>query len=198
MTERHAIVERETAETHIKVSVRLEGRGTFRGSTGLAFFEHMLQLVAYHARTDLEIDARGDLEVDDHHLVEDVAITLGQALVHALGDKQGIERYGFVLLPMDDVLVAVALDLSGRFTFACDYSAQREKLGDLSTELVPHFFRTLAMEVGCNLHFQFLNPGVNEHHRIEAMFKGFARSLRMAVRISAENKQEVPSTKGVL
>ena len=198
MSRRTASVKRETRETSIEVNLNLDGQGECTCRVGLGFLEHMLELLARHARIDLKARAEGDLEVDDHHLTEDLGIVLGQTLNKALGRKKGIERYGFVLLPMDEVLIAVAVDLGGRFAFCCNYRPQREKIGDLSTELIPHFFRSLAVEARLNLHFNFLNPGENEHHRIEAMFKGFARSLRMAVRIDPKAKGEVPSTKGVL
>ncbi|MDA2926786.1 imidazoleglycerol-phosphate dehydratase HisB [Acidobacteria bacterium AH-259-G07] len=198
MSRRTASVKRETRETQIEVNLNLDGQGECTCRVGLGFLEHMLDLLARHARIDLKARAEGDLEVDDHHLTEDLGIVLGQTLNKALGRKKGIERYGFVLLPMDEVLIAVAVDLGGRFAFCCNYRPQREKIGDLSTELIPHFFRSLAVEARLNLHFNFLNPGENEHHRIEAMFKGFARSLRMAVRIDPKAKGEVPSTKGVL
>ena len=198
MSERLATIKRKTAETDIEISLNLDGQGNCEGSVGLGFLEHMFQLLARHARIDLTIEGRGDLQVDDHHLTEDLGIVLGQALAQALGTKEGIQRYGSVLLPMDEVLVAVALDLSGRFAFCTNYQAERERVGDLSTELVSHFFRSLAVEAGLNLHFRFLVPGENEHHRIEAMFKGFARSLRMAVSIDPHEKGAVPSTKGLL
>lgn len=198
MRKRFASIKRKTNETQIEVRLDLDGKGRCQCRTGLGFLEHMLELLAWHAKVDLEIEAGGDLRVDDHHLVEDLGIALGQALGQAWGDKKGIERYGSMLLPMDEVMIAVALDLGGRFAFSCDYRPQRETIGDLSTELVPHFFRSLAAEARMNLHFQFLNPGENEHHRIEAMFKGFARSLRMALKIDEQRRREVPSTKGRL
>lgn len=198
MSQRTASVKRGTRETKIELEVNLDGQGVCDCSLGLGFLEHMLELLAAHARIDLKIKAEGDLQVDDHHLTEDLAITLGQAIDDALGKKEGLERYGFSLLPMDEVLVAVAVDVGGRFAFCSDYQPQREKVGNLSTELIPHFFKSLAVAAKCNLHFNFLNAGENEHHRIEAMFKGFARSLRMAVRIDPEAKGKVPSTKGIL
>ncbi len=198
MSQRTASVIRETRETEIEIDLNLDGQGKCTCSVGLGFLEHMLELLAAHARIDLKVQAQGDVQVDDHHLTEDLGITLGQAIDKALGKKEGIERYGFVLLPMDEVLVAVAVDVGGRFAFCSNYRPQRELIGDLSTELIPHFFRSLAIAAKCNLHFNFLNRGENEHHRIEAMFKGFARSLRMAVHIDREAKGQIPSTKGVL
>ena len=198
MSKRTALIKRKTRETQIELKLTLDGRGSCECNLGLGFLEHMLELLARHARIDLKVKAKGDLKVDDHHLTEDLGIVLGQALESALGKKEGIERYGSSVLPMDEALVAVALDLGGRFAFSCDYQPQRDQVGDLACELVPHFFKSLAEALRCNLHFRFLNAGENEHHRIEAMFKGFARSLRMAVRIDPEAKGAIPSTKGLL
>ena len=198
MKQRVAELVRETGETSVRVRLDLDGEGRSQCETGIGFFEHMLQLLAYHSKMDLQIQAQGDLQVDDHHLVEDVGIVVGQALAQAWGDKSGIQRYGSVLLPMDEVLVAVALDLSGRYAFVCDYEPSRPRVGQMSTEMVPHFFSSLASEARCNLHFRFLYPGHNEHHRVEAMFKGFAQSLRQALRIDAAAPAGVPSTKGTL
>ncbi|MEE2840642.1 MAG: imidazoleglycerol-phosphate dehydratase HisB [Acidobacteriota bacterium] len=198
MSKRTALIKRKTRETQIELKLTLDGRGSCECNLGLGFLEHMLELLARHARIDLKVKAKGDLKVDDHHLTEDLGIVLGQALESALGKKEGIERYGSSVLPMDEVLVVVALDLGGRFAFSCDYQPQRDQVGDLACELVPHFFKSLAEALRCNLHFRFLNAGENEHHRIEAMFKGFARSLRMAVRIDPEAKGAIPSTKGLL
>jgi len=158
----------------------------------------MLQLFCHHSRTDLEIRADGDLEVDDHHLVEDVGIALGQALAAALADKRGIERYGSALVPMDEVLVAAAVDLSGRSVYVSNYEPMREQVGDLATEMVNHFFASLAAAAKLTLHLRFLEPGRNEHHRIEALFKSFGRALRQAVNVNSDSGDEIPSTKGVL
>jgi imidazoleglycerol phosphate dehydratase HisB len=198
MSKRTALIKRKTRETQIELKLNLDGRGSCECNLGLGFLEHMLELLARHARIDLKVKAKGDLKVDDHHLTEDLGIVLGQALEGALGKKEGIERYGSSVLPMDEVLVVVALDLGGRFAFSCDYQPQRDQVGDLACELVPHFFKSLADALRCNLHFRFLNAGENEHHRIEAMFKGFARSLRMAARIDPEAQGAIPSTKGIL
>jgi imidazoleglycerol phosphate dehydratase HisB len=198
MSKRTASIKRKTRETQIELQLNLDGQGKCDCNLGLGFLEHLLELLARHARIDLTIKAQGDLEVDDHHLTEDLGIVLGEALESALGKKEGIERYGSSVLPMDEVLVVVAVDLGGRFAFSCDYDPQRDQVGDLSCELVPHFFKSLANALRCNLHFRFLNAGENEHHRIEAMFKGFARSLRMAARIDPEARGQIPSTKGVL
>ncbi len=198
MSKRTASTKRKTRETQIELKLNLDGQGKCDCNLGLGFLEHMLELLARHARIDLKIKAKGDLQVDDHHLTEDLGIVLGEALGSALGKKEGIERYGSSVLPMDGVLVVVAVDLGGRFAFSSNYDPQRDQVGDLSCELVPHFFRSLADALRCNLHFRFLNAGDNEHHRVEAMFKGFARSLRMAARVDPEARGEIPSTKGVL
>ena len=198
MKERVAELIRETKETSIRMRLNLDGEGKNQSETGVGFFDHMLELLTHHAGIDLELDAEGDLNVDDHHLVEDVGIVLGQALRRALGDKTGIRRFGSILLPMDEVLVAVALDLGGRSAFVCNYAPCRSRVGQLSTEMVPHFFSSLASEARCNLHFRFLYPGKNEHHRVEAMFKGFAHALRTAVRIDGKRSSRIPSTKGTL
>ncbi len=196
MSERTAAIKRETSETRIELRVTLDGEGECKGSTGIGFFDHMIQLLARHSRMDISFEAEGDLGVDEHHLVEDFGIVLGRAIGQALGSKAGIERYGWAALPMDEVFVLVALDLGGRFWFQTDYRPERPTVGNFSTDLVSHFFRSLAVELKCNLHIRFLNPGENEHHRVEAMFKGFARALASAVRVGASNA--IPSTKGVL
>ena len=198
MKQRKASLSRQTKETRVDLELDVDGRGVSNCNLGLGFIEHMLELLCRHSRMDLKIRAEGDLDVDDHHLVEDLGITIGQAIDKALGERRGITRFGYALLPMDEVLVAVSVDLGGRFAFGCNYRPQRETIGDLSVELIPHFFRALALEARMNLHFRFLDPGWNEHHRVEAMFKGFARSMRMAMSIDPETEQEIPSTKGVL
>ena len=198
MSKRIGVVKRSTQETQIELELNLDGCGRCDCEMELGFLNHMMELLARHSLIDLKIKATGDLEVDDHHLTEDLGIALGMALNEALGEKRGISRYGSVLMPMDEVLVAVALDLGGRFAFCCDYQPQREFVGDLSTEQVNHFFRSLAVEAKMALHLNFLNSGENEHHRVESMFKGFARSLRMAVKIDKQIQEEIPSTKGTL
>ncbi len=190
--------ERETRETRIRVRLDLDGTGQTRIKTGVGFFDHMLELLACHSGFDLEVDAQGDLHVDEHHLVEDVGIVLGRALAEALGDKAGLQRYGWAALPMDEVLALAAVDLGGRFHFASEYRPVRERVGDLSTELVNHFFRSLAVEARMNLHLRLPDPGDNEHHRVEALFKAFARALRMAVGRTEGRESVIPSTKGVL
>lgn len=198
MKDRVASVSRETAETRIEMTLNLDGSGRSECLLEIGFLAHMLDLSTHHGGLDLKLSARGDTQVDDHHLVEDIGIVFGQALAQALGDKRGIERYGAVLLPMDDVLIAAAIDLSGRFCFSTNYKPERNQVGRLSTEMVPHFFGSLACEARAGLHLQFLNPGQNEHHRIEAMFKGFGRALRSAVHRPAGTGNRIPSTKGTL
>lgn len=192
LTERSARVRRQTRETTIEVAVRLDATEPTAISTGIGFFDHMLEQLARHGGFALELDCRGDLEVDEHHTVEDCALALGEALRRALGAKRGIARYG-CLLPMDESLAQVALDLSGRAYAAFSASFGREQVGGLPTELVPHFFRSLAESLGAALHIEV--RGANAHHMIEACFKGVGRALRQAVRIEGH---ALPSTKGVL
>src|SRR5690554_2067345 len=195
MKERTGQIQRKTGETEIQIDLTIDGKGRFQGKTGVGFLDHMLALLARHSGFDLAVKTQGDLEVDDHHTIEDIGIALGQALSKALADKRGIERYGFAILPMDEVLVAVAVDLGGRFAFESNYQPVRDRVGDLSTEMVNHLFRSFSVEAKINLHFHFLNHGRNEHHRIEAMFKGLARAIRTAARIDPESAGEIPSTK---
>ncbi|NNF58095.1 MAG: histidinol-phosphatase [Rhodothermaceae bacterium] len=194
---RTATVTRRTAETQITLTLALDGEGRYEGSVEHGFLSHLLHLFAAHSRMDLTIEATGD-GVDDHHLIEDVGLVLGQALREALGDKRGLRRYGDALVPMDEVLCAAAVDLSGRFAFETDYAPVRDMVGELSTEMVPHLFHSLAVEAKMALHLRLLNPGRNEHHRIEAMTKAFARALRVAVEADPRAAGTVPSTKGSL
>jgi len=194
--ERHASIERNTGETQISLTLDLDGNGTYDIQTDIRFLNHLLQLFAGHGLFDLSLKTKGDL-VDDHHLVEDIAICLGQAIREALGEKKGICRYGSIVLPMDDVLCLAAVDLSGRPLFRTNYSPIHEKVNDLSTEMVPHFFRSLTVSGAMNLHLQFILAGENEHHRIEAAFKAFAHALRQACEPDRRT-QGVPSTKGTL
>ncbi len=191
-TLRRAQVSRKTRETAIRVAVTLDGEGRARIATGIGFFDHMLEQLAKHGGFDLEVAVTGDLHVDEHHTVEDTALALGEALRRALGDKAGIERYGF-LLPMDEASAQVALDLSGRAFSEVRASFGRERVGGLATEMVPHFFRSLADALGATLHLEA--RGDNTHHLVEAMFKSVGRALRQAVR---QTGQGVPSTKGIL
>lgn len=192
---RQAKVKRTTRETDISVHLNLDGRGLYRNHTGIRFFDHMLDQVGRHARFDLEIEAEGDLDIDPHHTVEDTAITLGQAVDQALGDKRGIERYGFYLLTMDESLAQVALDFGGRPWLVWQADIPREKVGQLPVEMVEHFFKSFSDHARCNLHIKA--EGKNTHHMVEAIFKAFARAMRMAVRRDPDH-QDLPSTKGIL
>ncbi len=186
-------VERVTKETSITAAVDLDGTGASKISTGIGFFDHMLEQIAKHGGFDLDLKVRGDLHIDEHHTVEDVALALGQALSRALGDKAGVGRYGF-FLPMDEASARVGLDLSGRPYFKFSGKFKREKVGGLPTELVPHFFRSLAESMGATLHLTL--EGENEHHMVESAFKAVGRSIRMAA--ARTGGAGVPSTKGVL
>lgn len=192
--ERTATVTRTTSETDISVQVNLDGTGKADIHTGIGFFDHMLEQIARHGLIDLTIHCKGDLHVDEHHTIEDVAIALGDAIREALGDKRGIERYGFCL-PMDDCLCTVALDFGGRSWLVFDAEFHRERIGDMPTEMFPHFFKSLSDAARINLHISA--SGQNEHHKIEGIFKALARSLRMALRRDIDHFQ-LPSTKGVL
>ncbi|MDI9337227.1 MAG: bifunctional histidinol-phosphatase/imidazoleglycerol-phosphate dehydratase HisB [Alphaproteobacteria bacterium] len=190
---RQAIVIRNTNETHIKVDLNLDGSGKAHIATGLGFFDHMLEQIAKHGHIDLNIHIQGDLHIDEHHTIEDLAITLGQAFLEALGTKKGIERYGF-LLPMDDCLAQVAIDFGGRPWLVWDAEFHREKIGDMPTEMFKHFFKSFSDTAKCNLNIKA--EGTNEHHKIEAIFKAFAKSIKMA--INHTNTFSIPSTKGSL
>jgi imidazoleglycerol-phosphate dehydratase / histidinol-phosphatase len=189
---RTASIKRKTNETDVLVKLNLDGKGIFDISTGLNFFDHMLEQLSKHSGCDMEIKVKGDLHIDEHHTIEDTAIAIGQAFLKALGSKRGIERYGF-LLPMDDCLAQAAIDFSGRPYLVWEAEFKREKVGDMPTELFKHFFKSFSDEAKCNLNIKA--EGDNEHHKIEAIFKAVAKSIKMAV-----NKidNELPSTKGVL
>ncbi|MBR4243758.1 MAG: bifunctional histidinol-phosphatase/imidazoleglycerol-phosphate dehydratase HisB [Bacteroidaceae bacterium] len=192
--QRKAHVRRTTNETDIEVELDLDGSGRSEINTGLGFFDHMLEQIARHGHIDLSIHARGDLHVDEHHTIEDTALTLGEALQKALGDKRGIERYGYTL-PMDDCLCTVALDFGGRPWLVWDAEFHRERIGEMPTEMFLHFFKSLSDAARINLNIQA--SGQNEHHKIEGIFKALARALRMAVRRDVHHMQ-LPSSKGVL
>jgi imidazoleglycerol-phosphate dehydratase len=194
---RSAAITRKTKETEISVSVTLDGAGVADVETGVGFFDHMLDQIARHSLIDLKIRASGDRHIDDHHTVEDVGIALGQALAQALGDKRGITRYADCLLPMDETLTRVALDLSARpfLVFKVDFPT--EKIGAFDTQLVREFFQALAIHSGLTLHIETLY-GANSHHIAESCFKGVARALGAAVAIDARQAGRVPSTKGAL
>lgn len=193
---RMAELERKTKETQITAGLNLDGRGTPEVSTGIGFFDHMLTLFCVHGRLDLRVDATGDLEVDMHHTVEDVGIVLGELIGRALGDRRGITRYGHAVIPMDDALADVAIDLSNRPYLVVQLPRGNIRQNGLDASLMKEFFRALAQRAGMNLHIR-ITYGENWHHMIEAVFKGVGRALRQAVKIDPEIK-DVPSTKGVL
>ncbi len=192
---RTVVVERNTNETKIRIDLNLDGRGRSVMQTGVGFFDHMLDQLAKHSGADLAIRVEGDLHIDEHHTIEDTALALGDAYRRALGDKRGIGRYGF-LLPMDEALAQVAIDFSGRPWLVWDAEFRREKIGDMPTELFFHFFKSFADAALCNLNIRV--TGDNEHHKIEAVFKAFAKAIRMAVRRDITQLDNLPSTKGVL
>ena len=193
---RIATVHRKTKETDIRVELNLDGSGQSNVSIGVPFLEHMLDLFAKHGLFDLQIICKGDLEIDDHHSVEDIAITLGQALVEALGDKAGINRYGEAVVPMDEALCRSVIDLSGRFYLVYEVQTKRQKIGNFSVELAEHFWRSLAETAKFNLHIDCLR-GRNTHHMLEGSFKATTRALRQAVEFNPR-VIGVPSTKGSL
>lgn len=192
--ERKAEVKRTTKETDIYVALNLDGKGHCQISTGLGFFDHMLEQIGKHSGMDLTIQVKGDLHVDEHHTIEDTAIALGEAIYKALGDKRGIERYGYSL-PMDDCLCSVALDFGGRAWLVWDAEFHRERVGDMPTEMFLHFFKSLSDSAKMNLNIKA--EGANEHHKIEGIFKALARALKMAKKRDIFN-YELPSTKGVI
>lgn len=188
-------VNRNTKETEIIVEVDLDGTGESQITTGIGFFDHMLEQIARHGDLDLKIKVNGDLHIDDHHTIEDTAIAFGEAVYKALGDKRGIERYGFSILPMDEVLSQVALDFSGRNWLVWDVAFKREFVGQFSTEMTEHFFKSFSDASKCNLNIS--TKGDNAHHLIEATFKSFAKAIRMAKKITGDINK-IPSTKGIL
>lgn len=187
---------RETKETKINVNLNIDGNGNYKINTGIKFFDHMLEQLAHHAGFDLEIDVTSH-DKDNHHVVEDVAITLGQAFLEALGDKKGITRYGEKILPMDEALVLSVVDISGRVFSKTDVVVKDEKTSDFETVILPHFFASFAQAALMTIHIKMID-GYDTHHIIEAVFKSFARALRIAVSYDVNNKDKVPSTKGVL
>ncbi len=193
---RTANISRQTAETKVELKLNLDGTGHAHVRTGVGFLDHMLTLLAKHAAIDLEVEAEGDLDVDQHHTVEDVGICLGQALKQALGDKAGIRRYGFFSLPMEETLCTTALDLSGRYFLVFNAEFPAAKIGDFDSELVEDFWQAAAANALCNLHIN-VAYGRNSHHIAEAIFKSTARALRMAIE-SDPRMPGVPSTKGTL
>jgi imidazoleglycerol-phosphate dehydratase len=193
---RPATIDRKTNETHIKLSLDLDGTGRGTRRSGIGFLDHMLDLLAKHAAIDLDVHAEGDLHVDDHHTAEDIGIAIGQALHRALGDRAGIRRYGHFTLPMDECLVTSAVDMGGRYAFEYRAPILAEKIGTFDSELVEHFWQSLASNARCNLHV-LMHHGKNGHHIAEAVFKATARAIRMAVEADPR-MTGIPSTKGVL
>ena len=194
---RTATQSRKTAETDITVEINLDGTGVYDNQTGIGFFDHMLDQLSRHALIDMKVRAIGDLHIDDHHTVEDVGIALGKALVQAVGDKRGINRYGECHLPMDDTLVRAALDLSGRPFLVWNVEMTAQKIGTFDTELVREFFTALAMNGGITLNVAKID-GINSHHIAEAAFKAVARALRVALDTDLRKADAIPSTKGTL
>jgi imidazoleglycerol-phosphate dehydratase len=197
MMPRTARIHRKTNETDIKLRLNLDGRGKARIATGIRFFDHMLELVARHGAIDLELNARGDLDVDQHHTVEDVGIALGEAVTKALGTKRGILRAGYFLMPMDETLAASAVDLGGRPFCVVNAKIASVRVGDFQTELTEDFFQGFAQAAHANVHLRVLY-GRSSHHQVEAMFKAFARALRFAVARDKRLRRVLPSTKGLL
>ncbi|MEM9327837.1 MAG: imidazoleglycerol-phosphate dehydratase HisB, partial [Bacteroidota bacterium] len=192
---REAKVVRETKETSITVALNLDGQGRSECQTGIGFFDHMLDQLGKHGGIDLEVKVVGDLHIDEHHTIEDTALALGEAFLKALGGKKGIQRYGF-LLPMDDVLAQVAIDFGGRPWLVWEADFQREKVGEMPTEMFMHFFKSFSDTSKCNLNIKA--EGTNEHHKIEAIFKAFAKAIKMAIARNPEEMGSLPSTKGTL
>ncbi|MEP6682735.1 MAG: imidazoleglycerol-phosphate dehydratase HisB [Parafilimonas sp.] len=191
---RKMIHSRNTNETKIEIELNLDGNGTYNVSTGLNFFNHMIEQLSKHSLIDLNLKVDGDLHIDEHHTIEDTAIALGESILKALGNKRGIERYGF-LLPMDDCLAQVAIDFGGRSWLVWDVNFKREYVGDVPTEMFYHFFKSFSDAAKCNLNIKA--EGENEHHKIESIFKAFAKSIKMAVAVN-ENNDAIPTTKGIL
>ena len=194
---RTATINRKTTETNIRLRLNLDGRGSSKVSTGIRFLDHMLDLVARHGAFDLTIEAEGDLDVDQHHTVEDTGIALGEALAKAIGDKRGILRAGYFLMPMDETLAAAAIDLSGRPHCVVTGKISAKRVGDFQTELTEDFFQGFAQAAGANVHLRVVY-GRSSHHQVEALFKAFARALRFAVSRDKRLRNVLPSTKGLL
>jgi len=195
LPERKVVHERNTHETKINIELNLDGNGKSDNHTGIAFFDHMLDQIAKHGNIDLSVKVIGDLHIDEHHTIEDTGIALGEAFLLALGNKKGIQRYGF-LLPMDDCLAQVAIDFSGRNWLVWEANFKREKIGEMPTEMFSHFFKSFSDASKSNLNIKA--EGENEHHKIEAIFKAFAKAIRMAILRDQKNLDSLPSTKGLL
>jgi imidazoleglycerol-phosphate dehydratase len=194
---RRAVIDRRTTETKISLSLALDGRGRYDVKTGIRFFDHMLELFARHGGFDLRVDADGDLDVDQHHTVEDVGIALGAAVLEAVGNKRGINRAGYFVMPMDETLAVAAVDLSGRPHTVVDLKGAAARVGDLQTELVHDFFEGFASSARANVHVKVMY-GRSSHHKVEAVFKAFARALRVACARDRRLARMLPSTKGLL
>jgi imidazoleglycerol-phosphate dehydratase len=194
---RNASIRRDTKETRIQGSLKIEGRGQYEVSTGIRFLDHMLELFARHGGFDLKLKAEGDLDVDQHHTVEDTGLVLGQLFSQALGDRRGIHRAGYFVMPMDETLAVVAIDLGGRPALVYKDLVKTRLVGDLQTELVEDFFGAFASQAGANVHVKVLY-GRSSHHKLEAVFKCFARAMRYACSKDARLRRELPSTKGLL
>ena len=194
---RSAKLQRDTKETQIGGELRIEGHGKYEISTGIRFLDHMLELFTKHGGFDLKLTAKGDLDVDQHHTVEDTGIALGEAIKRALGSKRGILRAGYYLMPMDESLAMAALDFSGRAHFVCKWRPLARQVGDFQTELLEDFFQAFAQAASANVHLRFMY-GRSSHHQIEVMFKAFARALRFAVTRDRQLRRVLPSTKGLL
>lgn len=194
---RLATVSRKTGETNIEIKLNIDGSGQADIATGVGFLDHMLHALARHARFDLTVRAEGDLHIDEHHTVEDVGIVLGRALAQALGERSGITRMGHAIVPMDEALAMVAVDFGGRGYFVFDGEFSADRIGQMGSSLIPHFFESLAHEGKLNLHARLL-AGVDDHHRAEALFKALARALDMATQRDTRLAGQVPSTKGTL
>jgi imidazoleglycerol-phosphate dehydratase len=194
---RRAVIDRRTTETKIAISLALDGRGRYDVKTGIRFFDHMLELFARHGGFDLRVNADGDLDVDQHHTVEDVGIALGEAVLRAVGNKRGINRAGYFVMPMDETLAVAAVDLSGRPHTVVDLKGTAARVGDLQTELVHDFFEGFASSARANVHVKVIY-GRSSHHKVEAVFKAFARALRVACARDRRLARMLPSTKGLL
>lgn len=187
---------RKTKETEIDIKIDLDGSGKSNIDTGIGFFNHMLELFSFHSKIDLDIRANGDLNVDDHHTIEDIGIILGEAILKCLADKRGIKRYSNIRIPMDEVLTDISIDISGRSFLVFNTEFNREKVGDLSTEMVEEFFRAIAFNSKMTIHINCLY-GKNDHHKIESIFKGIARGLKEAISVD-KNDMKINSSKGIL
>lgn len=194
---RTATVERQTKETSVKATINLDGTGIYKVSTGIGFLDHMVEQLSRHSLMDITLEAKGDLHIDYHHTTEDVGIVLGEAVTKALGERRGIVRYGSALIPMDETLTRVALDLSGRPYFIWKVAFTKPKLGEMDTELFREWFQAFAFHAGATLHIENLY-GENNHHIVESCYKALARALREAIDIDPRKRDDIPSTKGVL